>query len=161
MQIDILPAIDFSKSYPRGTFARYDGGFVRAFRNTIPGDIDEKSGWEVIVAGLSSIMIGLSDDYRTLSVTIKKTGENPVAHLMRVPVLLYKGVYKSGELYCRGDVTTWGGSAWHCQAEETKGQPGVSSDWVLMVKEGRKGKDGKDGIDGKQGPQGPRGMDAI
>lgn len=156
LQIDILPAVDFNKSYPRGTFARFDGGIIRAFRNTSSGEGEqlEKLGWEVVVAGIADVAVGMSDDSRMLSVTTRKTGEDHYLHCMQLPVLIYRGVYKDAEEYQRGDVVTWGGSAWHCN-KPTKSAPRENTeDWQLMVKEGRRG---KDGAEGKQGPPGPKG----
>lgn len=54
-------------------------------------------------------------------------------------VPLYRGVWKEGEAYERGDMATWGGSSWHCNAATTE-KPGASDDWVLAVKRGRDGK---------------------
>lgn len=57
--------------------------------------------------------------------------------------LIYQGVYQDGKQYERGDVATWAGSLWHCNAE-TLTKPGEGSrDWQLVVKRGRDGKDGK------------------
>jgi integrin beta 3 len=65
-----------------------------------------------------------------------------------LPVMIYRGVYNPESVYQRGDVATWGGSAWHCQENDTKTAPKEDPDyhvWKLMVKEGRGGKPGKDG----------------
>jgi len=50
--------------------------------------------------------------------------------------LNYLGVHVSGKTYDVGDLVTAGGSAWYC-ARTTKGAPGNSTDWQLMVKRGR------------------------
>ena len=52
LEIDVLSAIDETRSYPRGTFASHRGGIVRAVRNTDPltGDL-VSAGWSVIVEG--------------------------------------------------------------------------------------------------------------
>ncbi len=62
------------------------------------------------------------------------------------PVMIYRGVYREGEAYERGDTVTWGGSLWHCD-KDTTGKPD-SGDWTLCAKRGRDGRDGKD-RDGK------------
>jgi hypothetical protein len=72
--------------------------------------------------------------------------------------MLYRGVYAPGE-YSRGDVVTWGGSAWHCQVDGAISVPGKNAEWKLMVKEGQRGKDGKDGERGPQGLKGDPGRD--
>jgi hypothetical protein len=59
----------------------------------------------------------------------------------RVPVMIYRGVYREGEQYEQGDVCTWGGSLWHCDTQ-TKDKPGGEQKcWTLAAKKGRDGKD--------------------
>jgi hypothetical protein len=59
------------------------------------------------------------------------------------PGLTYQGVFQDGKAYELGDVVTWAGSTWHCNAPtETKPGEGAHA-WTLMVKRGRDGKDGK------------------
>ena len=67
--------------------------------------------------------------------------------------LIYRDVYRPGQVYVRGDVVTWGNQSWVCR-ETTSTKPGEGSAWRLMV---RKGGDGKTGPTGPVGPQGPRG----
>jgi integrin beta 3 len=76
-----------------------------------------------------------------------------------VPAMLYRGIYRDGEHYTRGDVVTLGGSLWHCD-EDTAEKPGEGKTaWILAAKRGRDGRDGKDGERGPAGPQGERGRD--
>ncbi len=58
-----------------------------------------------------------------------------------LPVPIYRGVFKDGDDYATGDLTTWAGSLWHCN--EPKGlKPGApESGWQLAAKAGRPGKD--------------------
>ena len=81
-------------------------------------------------------------DERTITMGFTK-GELKHTFELEFPVTIYRGVYNEKETYARGDVVTWGGSAWHCdEAKEIK--PGApDSGWRLMVKAGRPGKDGK------------------
>jgi hypothetical protein len=55
----------------------------------------------------------------------------------RVPV--FCGVYQPGR-YEPGDMVTWHGSLWHCNAA-TSERPGGGAAWTLAVKCGRDGKD--------------------
>ncbi len=159
VQVDVLPSVDFSKSYPRGTFARFDGGIIRAFRDTIPGEQLEKAGWEVVVAGAADMAVELAEDLRTFKLAIRRTGGESAETLCSLPVMIYREIYNSEVTYQRGDVVTWGGSAWHCQKNNPQGAPGKSTDWRMMVKEGQRGKDGKDGERGPQGVPGQAGKD--
>ena len=51
----------------------------------------------------------------------------------------YKGTHISGSEYFRGDTCTHGGSLWLCE-KDTKGRPGQTDAWRLIVKRGAPGK---------------------
>lgn len=54
------------------------------------------------------------------------------------PGLRYCGVWVDGKTYDLGDLATWGGSTWHCNAIDTRSKPGDESKaWTMMVKAGR------------------------
>lgn len=81
-------------------------------------------------------------DERTIALKFAGNGQSH-SYELAFPVMVYRDVYKAGETYTRGDVVTWGGSLWHCNAE-TKDKPGTDA-WTLAAKKGRDGKDGKNG----------------
>jgi hypothetical protein len=59
------------------------------------------------------------------------------------PCPVYCGVWNEKDQYTPGDMTTWGGSTWHCN-RANPGKPDTKdSGWQLMVKKGRDGKDSK------------------
>jgi hypothetical protein len=161
LQIDILPAVDFSRSYPRGTFARFDGGIIRSFRDTAPCEEPllalELLGWEVAVAGVPCVSCSLSEDGRTVSITTRTTGSENHIKTFDIPTMIYRGIFDPQKEYTQGDVVTWGGSAWHCQDKTTSAPNEKSEAWKLMVKEGRRGKDGPQGPQGIEGKQGKTG----
>lgn len=146
LQIEVLPTLDPTKSYPRGTFAHFRGGIVRAFRETEPVekvlDIESK-GWAVAMNGIGHVDIAHDDtEPRVIFMGFTFTNGKQVHEHVRVPMLIYREVWREDEAYAKGDVVTWGGSAWHCQADETKEKPGGGSPaWRLMVKNGRDGRD--------------------
>ena len=160
LQIEILPMIDPAKSYPRGTFAKHDRGLIRAVRNTEPISEDLTSaGWDVMVAGSYTDIDQDPVDPRWFTFRTTETGGLSTCKKFFIPAMTYKEIYRDGTEYIRGDVVTWAGSAWHCNAESTKAKPGTpDSGWKLMVKEGREGKPGKDGV-GMEGPKGKDGRD--
>jgi len=61
---------------------------------------------------------------------------------LHFPVMIYRGVYREGEAYERGDTVTWGGSLWHCDQDTTDKPDGQQKHWTLAAKRGRDGKDG-------------------
>lgn len=59
-----------------------------------------------------------------------------------LPGLVDRGVYRAGETYQKGDVTTWGGSLWIAQTE-TSDKPDSGTGWRLAVKKGRDGREAR------------------
>lgn len=98
------------------------------------------------------------DGERRFSLTFTKEGHVKQFGAFVVPCQIYRGVFKEGQSYERGDVVTWGGSSWHAN-EVTAEKPGISKAWTLQVKQGRDGKDGAPGAKGDQGPPGRPGID--
>jgi len=149
--LDILPGIDEGKSYPRGTWASHNGGLIRATRSTDPvKDGLLAAGWDVMVEGVSALVISQGEDSRELSVAAMLTSGVKMVSDFRVPAMIYREIWREGE-YNEGDVVTWGGSAWHCQ-QKTTDKPGISSAWKLMVKHGAPGKDAGPAAEPSRGP---------
>lgn len=93
--------------------------------------------------GLEDFQMALGADGRTVSFTFTR-GELVIERAVRIPAVIYRGVFKDGDTYTRGDLVTWGGSVFHCEAESTAEKPETgSADWKLAVKRGRDGKDAK------------------
>ncbi|MFC0694717.1 hypothetical protein [Paraburkholderia humisilvae] len=138
--LDVLPAIDFGKVYGRGTLASHRGGLWRAFTNT-----DGERGWACIVDGVDGIAIEAEERGFVISITRSTCAVQTFR--CALPVLIYCGVYEYGRRYDAGDVVTFGGSLWHCNAA-TGAKPDEHTDdavkpWTLAVKRGRDGKDAR------------------
>lgn len=158
LEIDIIPAIDPAKSYPRGTFAQYQRGLLRALVNTEPGDTVNMMHWTVIAGGVDDVRYPESDDPLVYSVEHHLTGGVVKRMDRRLPVPVHMGVFRDGTEYLRGQCVVWDGSTWIVRAATTKARPGEQhADWQLIVKRGRDGKSGENGKDGERGPQGPEG----
>lgn len=145
LELVILPELDEARSYPRGTFASYRGGLVRASRRTDPltSCTLPEAGWSVVVEGLHSFYFNWENE-RDLQVIVERTSGATVETRRTFPVLLERGVFKPGQTYAPGDGVTYGGSYW-IALRVTDGRPGEgNSDWRLAVKRGRDGKDGRD-----------------
>ena len=79
-------------------------------------------------------------DERTIKMAFEKGGQRHSFEL-EFPVPVYRGVWREGETYSRGDMVTWAGSTWHCE-EKNIAKPGeVAGNWTLAVKAGRPGRD--------------------
>jgi hypothetical protein len=103
--------------------------------------------------GFDDVTVEAVDDGRTLVIKFVQ-GDRVRAFPVTVPTMQYRGVYRDGVTYRRGDWVTWAGSTWHCDADATIDKPGDRSRaWVLAVKCGR------DGARGPVGPVGPAGKD--
>lgn len=157
LELDVLSAIDTTKSYQRGTFASYKGGIIRALRNTdaVTSRIEE-AGWQVIVEGVCEVQLR-SEDERTTKLAFVLTSGRCVEHELRLPVMIYRGLWQEGQ-YTRGDAVTRDGGVWHCDCDTTE-EPGLSTHWTLAAKRGRNGKDGVNGERGERGPTGRAGRD--
>lgn len=155
-EIDILPAIDEAKSYPRGTFARHANGFWRAV-----GDTQGMRGWECLVAGVAAVQIEQANE-RSFSLRVELSDGQKVAKDFHLPVVLDRGVYRPENSYLKGDGVTYAGSFWIARADAPTLKPddpndgggGAPRQWRLAVKSGRNGKDGKDGERGPEGKPG-------
>jgi hypothetical protein len=79
-------------------------------------------------------------DERTVELKFAQDGATHSYELV-FPVPVYRGVFKEGQAYQRGDMVTWGGSLFHAD-KATLAKP-ESEDWRLCVKKGRDGKDAK------------------
>lgn len=143
LHLEILPAIDLDKSYPRGSYAKHAGGLWRAFEQT-----HGMRGWEVIVEGLAEHRIEQIDERTFEAVSVLSSGAE-VRKSVSIPVVIDRGVFKADSEYRSGDGVTWGGSYWVATKDEPAGKPGEpgSDGWRLAVKRGRDGKDGRNGID--------------
>jgi hypothetical protein len=142
LQIDILPSIDHTRSYPRSTYAQFGGGLIRSTRTTDPipeGGLLTDAGWAFIVRGISMLDMRQVDE-RTFEFSAMFNDGTVERKSFSVPVQIYRGVYVEGKTYERGDTVTWGGSQWHCD-EHTAERPGDGGTWRLAVKRGRDGKD--------------------
>ena len=139
--LEILPAIDEAKSYPRNTYAIHKGGLFRTFEKS-----EAMRGWECLVEGVAEINFE-QINAREFSVNISKSSGAVVEHKARIPVPVYKGVYREDDTHEQGDMVTWAGAVWHCE-EPTTEKPGEGAKgWRLAVKRGRDGKNGTNGRD--------------
>jgi len=133
--LDPLPSIDFTRSYPRGTWARHEGGLWLARSAT-----NELEGWECMVAGVVGVNV-LQTNERTFTIsTMLSDGRSTVIEF-QIPVVIWRGIFKDGTAYDVADSVTYAGSQWYCK-RSTSAKPSAShEDWQLMVKQGRDGKD--------------------
>ena len=159
INIQILPAIDSRKTYPRGTVASWEGGLVQAARTTDKleeGDLISDAGWVPVMRGISRQVVTQKEDLRTFEFATQYSDGTVDKTVFSLPVQLYRDIWKAGT-YVLGDTVTYSGSNWHCQVASTEATPGLSKDWKLITKKGADGKDGKDGEKGEKGERGLRG----
>jgi hypothetical protein len=135
IDLEILPAIDESKQYARGTYAAHNGGLWKSYERT-----HGMRGWECIVDGVAAVNVTQDSD-REFSVTLAKSSGAEVVQKFALPIQIYKGVHREGEAYDRHDNVTWAGSQWTSTKAQNTDKPGTSDAWTLCVKAGRNGKD--------------------
>lgn len=95
---------------------------------------------------LDSFACELGEDGRTVTLSFRR-GDEVLSKSVKLPAMLYKGVFAKGAEYSENDVVTYGGSMFIATKDAPDGAPGSSDDWKLSVKRGRDGKDGRNGID--------------
>ncbi|MEO3387330.1 hypothetical protein [Mesorhizobium sp. CAU 1741] len=101
---------------------------------------------------LSDFDATLMDDGRTVLLSFDQ-GEQSFKVELGIPAMIYRGVFKEGRSYEKGDTVTWGGSLWHCDVDATEEKPdSQAKHWTLAAKRGR---DGKDAVVKAEKPQGP------
>ncbi|MBF9410795.1 phage portal protein, partial [Escherichia coli] len=95
--LEILPAIDDQKSFPRGTYATHQGGLWRAYEKT-----HGMRGWECLVDGMADIDVSMTGE-RLFSVVVRQSSGQRTEKTFSLPVMLYRGVFRAGETYHPGD----------------------------------------------------------
>lgn len=135
IDVEILPAIEEAKQYPRGTYAAHRGGLWKSYERT-----HGMRGWECIVDGIDGVSITQDGD-REFSVKLLKSSGQEVAQKFALPIQIYKGVFREEQAYDAHDNVTWAGSQWTSTKAENTDKPGSSDAWTLCVKAGRNGKD--------------------
>lgn len=139
LDLEVMPSIDFTKSYDRNVYAAHDGGLWKTFQKT-----SGERGWECIVNGIADIEISM-EDFRNLTISIKKSNGEIEEKNFSIPVVLDRGIYSSEKEYSVGDSVSFGGSSWIAQ-KNTSEKPGSSSDWRLSVKKGAAGKGSREAV---------------
>lgn len=145
-QIQPLPSVDLSKSYPAGTYALHAGGMILSFRKTDPAtDSLELAGWMVAMNGVAAEAEELSEDGRTYKRTTLYTNGEQFVREFKSEAIMDRGVYKPDVTYQKGDVVTWGGSSYiaNCETDVKPDSIEGRTAWRLMAKRGRDGKDSK------------------
>jgi hypothetical protein len=89
--------------------------------------------------------IAIEAEERGFAISITRSTSAVQTFRCAMPVLVYRGVYEYGRRYDAGDVVTFAGSLWHCNAA-TGAKPDEHTEdavkpWTLAVKRGRDGKD--------------------
>jgi hypothetical protein len=135
IDVEILPAIEDAKQYPRGTYAAHRGGLWKSYERT-----HGMRGWECIVDGIDGVSITQDGD-REFSVKLMKSSGQEVAQKFALPIQIYKGVFREEQAYDAHDNVTWAGSQWTSTKADNTDKPGSSDAWTLCVKAGRNGKD--------------------
>jgi hypothetical protein len=132
LSIDIMPAIDVTRSYATGTFAKHAGGLWRAVRGT-----DGMDGWDCVVEGVKSIIVEHTAEREFTFVETRSSGAETRTSV-KLPVVLYRGVFSDGRTYEKSDQVTWGGSQWIAATDAPEGKPmDGSKSWQLACKKGR------------------------
>ncbi|EED1743578.1 phage portal protein, partial [Escherichia coli O157:H7] len=80
--LEILPAIDDQKSFPRGSYATHQGGLWRAYEKTYG-----MRGWECLVDGVADIDVSMTGE-RSFSVVVRQSSGQRTEKTFSLPVML-------------------------------------------------------------------------
>lgn len=106
-------------------------------------------------------LVATYDGERTVTFCFKN-GDPIEGGVIRLPIVIDRGVYDASQAYETGDGVTYGGSFWIAKAHSHGRQPGTNDGaeaWRLAVKHGRDGKPGAPGSKGLDGKDGRPGRD--
>lgn len=137
LQLNILPAIEVTRVYPRGTYAKHDGGLWATHKTTSGMD-----GWECIVDGIKSLEVVQGADPRDLVVKTALASGATRDYPLQIPGAVDQGLYVDGKRYRKGDGVTWARSYWiaTCDTDQTPDDAKAEDKhWRLAVKRGRDG----------------------
>ncbi|EPI9012246.1 portal protein, partial [Escherichia coli] len=79
--LEILPAIDDQKSFPRGSYATHQGGLWRAYEKTYG-----MRGWECLVDGVADIDVSMTGE-RSFSVVVRQSSGQRTEKTFSLPVM--------------------------------------------------------------------------
>lgn len=131
---DIQPALDVAIANHLLDFEkRLQGAFSRAVE-AIQKPQDGKDGND----GLGFDDLSIEQKSPRLVCLKFMRGDQVKEFEVRIPAMIYRGVFKEGEAYEQGDTVTWSGSLWHAK-ELTRDKPGTEA-WQLAAKRGQDGK---------------------
>lgn len=136
LQIELMPAIDPARVYPRGVYAQHEGGIWRSYQRTAG-----MLGWECVLQGIAGAEISQGATERHISLQLRMSSGEVVAHELLLPLTIYRGTYEVDKQYERGDIVTRSGSQWHANEPTTEPpEPGCAA-WTLSTKRGERGRD--------------------
>lgn len=125
-----------------GQFAKWALEFERKADGVLTKAVDRlkqpENGKDAVQ--LDGFEISLDDDGRTMKLSMKADGRE-ISREVKIPSVIYRGVFRHGEKYEKGDALTYGGSLWIAVKDEAEGVPGTCDDYKLAVKRGRDGRE--------------------
>lgn len=135
IHLEVMPSIDPEKSYPRGMYAKHNGGLWRSFETT-----HGMRGWECVVEGIAAFEI-VKDGERNIGLKMVTTTGKAKELSIDFNGMLFKGQFNQSKMYNVGDTVMYAGSLWHCNVKGTDQVPSDGGEaWSLCAKRGRDGK---------------------
>lgn len=141
LELDVLDGIDETRSYPRSTYASFNGGTFRAARATDPlkGKEPLAAGWQCVFRGVGTVTEEWQDGGRFVVKTITFCDGTKEASRHQTAMPVYRGAYQAGRKYLAGDMMTFRGSQWTAKQETTArpredGEIGEDKNWQLSIK---------------------------
>ena len=137
--------------YERGMAAMHGGGTWQATRRTKAAPAPGMPDWQALAVGVAGLALAVGPDGRTVELKAAMSDGGVAESSVKLPTMVYKGVYDEIADYDVGDSVTFKGAIWTAKSPMQGVKPAEHAErWQLSVKPGRDGKDGNDGKDGVQ-----------
>ena len=137
--------------YERGMAAMHSGGTWQAIRRTKVAPAPGMPDWQALAVGVAGLALAVGPDGRTVELKVAMSDGGVAESSVKLPTMVYKGVYDEIVDYDVGDSVTFKGAIWTAKSPMRGVKPAEhAKEWQLSVKSGRDGKDGKDGEAGVQ-----------
>lgn len=144
--------------YSALSLVTHRGGLWQALCDTSYEPKGVEGTWLCIAQGIASVSLEPHPNSRRKGIlSMELSSGEVISRELSLPVPIHLGKWIPEREYDFNDEVAWSGCTWRAQTSVKGKEPGVSPEWLLVAKQGRKGDPGPQGPQGPRGEQGPAG----